>query len=186
MIGKQFISPVPKERLGLCSLFFPQLVQRRLQLSAQKPGLPVSHHCMSTFTECSSEKRILWHMYERYDTDTVHSHIASRFGNDEVVALLLRSGAKVTAVDSEGHTALHFAAVNGHIQCAKVLLGAGIDPFVKGGGRVEELAEGAAAKASIAASRTEDANAPATAQEMAHDSGHVAMDRMLYVASERS
>ena len=122
-----------------------------------------------------------------HNTITICRHIASRFGNDEIVSLLLRSGAKPALVDAEGHTALHFAAVNGHLQCAKTLLEAGVDPFVKAGGsnRIVESGDGGmagaagATAASTAEETTDDARVPATAQEMAHDAGQVAMDRML-------
>ena len=90
-------------------------------------------------------------------------------------------------VDAEGHTALHFAAVNGHLQCAKALLEAGADPFVKAGDGVAEEVEGkvaaAASAAAAAAAAAEEGTAKvgATAQEMAHDAGQIAMDRMLWV-----
>ena len=123
----------------------------------------------------------------RHITITTCRHIACRFGNDEIVSILLRSGAKPALVDAEGHTALHFAAVNGHLQCAKTLLEAGADPFVKAGvsNRIMENGDGGTAGAAVATAAStaeetiDDARVPATAQEMAHDAGQVAMDRML-------
>ncbi len=48
----------------------------------------------------------------------------------EVVALLLKNGAKVSATDSEGKTALHHAAAGGNTEAIKLLIerGAEVDP----------------------------------------------------------
>ena len=40
--------------------------------------------------------------------------------------MLLDHGAKINAATDEGHTALHIAAENGHIQAVKILLDRGI------------------------------------------------------------
>jgi ankyrin repeat protein len=58
-------------------------------------------------------------------------HVASRFGFDDVVKLLLEVCA-VNEIDEEGYTALHHAAEKGHLEVAKMLSNAR-------GARVERL-----------------------------------------------
>src|SRR5262249_52566603 len=51
--------------------------------------------------------------------------IAAAFGSDKVVALLLARGADQTARDAvRGDTALHYAALTGHKEAARLLLAA--------------------------------------------------------------
>eukprot|EP00953_Heterococcus_sp_UTEX-ZZ885_P013445 7684-Heterococcus_DN1.PRE.3 len=54
---------------------------------------------------------------------------AARFGDakPEVVALLLANGATVDLRDKHGQTPLCYAAITGHVQCAKLLLAVGAD-----------------------------------------------------------
>jgi ankyrin repeat protein len=54
-------------------------------------------------------------------------HVASRAGNAEVVALLLRGGANAKALTSNGVSALHYAAVAGVTGAVTALLDAGVD-----------------------------------------------------------
>jgi len=48
-----------------------------------------------------------------------------------IVNLLLQAGATVDAVDNDGYTALHDAAIMGKIQVVEALLNAGADKALK-------------------------------------------------------
>jgi uncharacterized protein len=56
-------------------------------------------------------------------------HTTARFGDakPEMVSLLLANGATVDLRDKHGQTPLYYAAITGHVQCAKLLLAAGAD-----------------------------------------------------------
>eukprot|EP00290_Baffinella_frigidus_P047422 CAMPEP_0180402996 /NCGR_PEP_ID=MMETSP0989-20121125/39185_1 /TAXON_ID=697907 /ORGANISM="non described non described, Strain CCMP2293" /LENGTH=304 /DNA_ID=CAMNT_0022406193 /DNA_START=24 /DNA_END=935 /DNA_ORIENTATION=- len=47
---------------------------------------------------------------------------AARHGQASMVTLLLRRGARADAIAASGNTALHNAAIGGHVECASVLL----------------------------------------------------------------
>ena len=47
---------------------------------------------------------------------------AARLGSTDRVQDLLRRGARAVATDSQGHTALHHAAKQGHTDVVKVIL----------------------------------------------------------------
>ena len=62
----------------------------------------------------------------QHDFSSVTSlHLASRFGLQSLVELLLRKSEDVNSKGEDGTTALHAAALNGHHECARVLLGHG-------------------------------------------------------------
>lgn len=48
--------------------------------------------------------------------------LASYYGHEQTVTLLLKHGASVHATDSGGNTALHWAAFNSHVNCARLLI----------------------------------------------------------------
>lgn len=53
---------------------------------------------------------------------------ASSFNKNEKVKDLLAKGADINAFDGHHMTALHYAAINGHLEIARTLLDAGADP----------------------------------------------------------
>jgi ankyrin repeat protein len=53
------------------------------------------------------------------------------FSNTAAVEILIKNGADVNAVNSEGQTPLIFATLNGSVDCVKLLLTAGADVEVK-------------------------------------------------------
>jgi ankyrin repeat protein len=54
---------------------------------------------------------------------------AAEHGHQEIVSILLTSGANVNKVNSEGKTALSLAAEKGHLEIVKLLLAAGADIY---------------------------------------------------------
>jgi glycerophosphodiester phosphodiesterase len=55
-------------------------------------------------------------------------HIAARNGNEKLIKYLLAKGADVKATTTEhNYTALHLAAIDGHMEAAKLLVDAGIE-----------------------------------------------------------
>ena len=50
---------------------------------------------------------------------------SARYGEDELLQMLLSSGADANYVDESGSTAIHKAAANGQIQCLQILINAG-------------------------------------------------------------
>ena len=56
---------------------------------------------------------------------------AARAGNSSDVARLLIAGSEVNAADANGHTALMFAAMAGHLPVVRVLIEAGADTSLK-------------------------------------------------------
>lgn len=59
---------------------------------------------------------------------TTGLHLAAEWGYHEIADLLIKSGAKVDAIDSCRKTPLLWAAANGHEEIARLLLAAGADP----------------------------------------------------------
>lgn len=57
-------------------------------------------------------------------------HVAAERAHNDILEVLQKHGAKVNAVDTLGQTALHRAALAGHIQTCKLLLSFGADPSV--------------------------------------------------------
>jgi ankyrin repeat protein len=57
----------------------------------------------------------------------LHQAVKAECGDPAMVELLLANGAEVNKRAELGQTALYFAAMFGHIQCAKVLISAGAD-----------------------------------------------------------
>ncbi|OHT09138.1 hypothetical protein TRFO_22155 [Tritrichomonas foetus] len=76
-------------------------------------------------------------------------HIAAKLGFHEIISYLLEQGANVYACDNKGNTPLHFAVVNKHKDCVKILLDAKADmlsrnenhesPFVLSTGEISAL-----------------------------------------------
>jgi len=58
-------------------------------------------------------------------------HWASLMGKNDTVQALIERGGNVSQVTRHGRTPLHYAADQGHIQCASILLNAGADITVK-------------------------------------------------------
>ena len=63
----------------------------------------------------------------RYEDLNRSLYEAARFGQSEVVKLLIAAGANVHAVNKNGMTALHRAAICGNNEIAKLLIAAGAD-----------------------------------------------------------
>lgn len=57
-------------------------------------------------------------------------HVAAERAHNDILEVLQKHGAKVNAVDTLGQTALHRAALAGHIQTCKLLLSFGADPSI--------------------------------------------------------
>ncbi|KAI9015599.1 ankyrin repeat-containing domain protein, partial [Hyaloraphidium curvatum] len=60
----------------------------------------------------------------RHDGGATPLYLAAQEGHIEVVRRLLRHGARVDAVDTDGWVPLHAAAQNGHLTCVELLLDA--------------------------------------------------------------
>ncbi len=78
--------------------------------------------------------------------------MASRAGSTEKVQMLVDAGASVSAVNSQGNTPLHLAAINGHEATCKVLVTElGADPTVrnKEGSTCVDVAKNPATKAAL-------------------------------------
>jgi ankyrin repeat protein len=58
-------------------------------------------------------------------------HHAALSGCDEILTILLNSGADVNARDRDGFTALFLASMNGHRKCLSTLMAAGADPSIR-------------------------------------------------------
>ena len=70
----------------------------------------------------------------RQDADDATAlHLASYFGHDWIVGLLLVNGANVRAATDDGRTPLHLAAEKDHDAVVELLLAAGADPNVQDG-----------------------------------------------------
>lgn len=68
---------------------------------------------------------------ERYDYDSVTPlHLAAQEGHTEIIALLLRAGAKVSERGASNMDALDFATYNRRHDAVKFLIDAGANPFV--------------------------------------------------------
>jgi hypothetical protein len=55
------------------------------------------------------------------------AHFAAWDGKDEILAYLLKAGAKADVVGEDGYTPLFLAAAGGHLACAKILVESGVD-----------------------------------------------------------
>ena len=58
-------------------------------------------------------------------------HVACYHGHDEVVQLLVTSGAEVNSLDSWRRTPLHRSAATGHVAVCRLLLASGAKPTLK-------------------------------------------------------
>ena len=58
-------------------------------------------------------------------------HVASRCGNLEIVELLVKHGANISAVDAKGRTCLHCAVQSGHNSCLRFLLQTGCQEIIE-------------------------------------------------------
>jgi uncharacterized protein len=69
------------------------------------------------------------------DSSRTAMHYAAINGNLQIIAILIKAGAKLDPVDPLENTPLHLAADNGQTEAAKLLLDAGaeVDPQNKGG-----------------------------------------------------
>ncbi|XP_041819947.1 myotrophin [Chelmon rostratus] len=76
-------------------------------------------------------------------------HLASDFGQTEVVEFLISKGADINALDKHGLSPLMFACFESHVSCVKVLLekGADKDQKLPDGTTVSEAIENADIKA---------------------------------------
>ena len=52
-------------------------------------------------------------------------HLASYWGDSEIVKMLIEAGADVNAVNKDGETALYWASLKGHQEIIKILKEAG-------------------------------------------------------------
>lgn len=92
-------------------------------------------------------------------------HVAAERAHNDILEVLQKHGAKVNAVDTLGQTALHRAALAGHIQTCKLLLSFGADPSVvslqgftaaqMGNEAVQQILNGTVAAASLTLPRRE-------------------------------
>ena len=57
--------------------------------------------------------------------DRTALHVAAREGHEDVVKLLVSSGAEVNLQDEDDYSPLHYACMEGHIAVATILLGSG-------------------------------------------------------------
>ncbi|XP_051523542.1 poly [ADP-ribose] polymerase tankyrase-2 isoform X1 [Myxocyprinus asiaticus] len=57
-------------------------------------------------------------------------HLAAEKSHNDIIEVLVKHKAKVNAVDNLGQTALHHAALCGHLQTCRLLLSAGCDPLL--------------------------------------------------------
>jgi len=57
-------------------------------------------------------------------------HVAAERAHNDVMEVLHKHGAKMNALDTLGQTALHRAALAGHLQTCRLLLSYGSDPSI--------------------------------------------------------
>ncbi|XP_051959075.1 poly [ADP-ribose] polymerase tankyrase-2-like isoform X2 [Xyrauchen texanus] len=57
-------------------------------------------------------------------------HLAAEKSHNDIIEVLVKHKAKVNVVDNLGQTALHHAALCGHLQTCRLLLSAGCDPLI--------------------------------------------------------
>jgi hypothetical protein len=104
---------------------------------------------------------------------------AAAHGADEVVALLIKLGADVSAADGYGYTSLHLAAEKGNLNTVKQLVRAG----AKLGAKTKALPGGIAPGAAPGEPAAKLAPVPArTALEIATDQGHAEVAAFLKTA----
>jgi Ankyrin repeats (3 copies)/Ankyrin repeats (many copies) len=112
-------------------LGWTQQAKTRLRAAISSPPDPLFAACVWGFSEIIIDLPVITNIPELTVQRGRGLGIASTYGHEAVVRLLLKQGADVKAEDEGGWTALHCAAESGHEAVVRLLLEQGVDVKAK-------------------------------------------------------
>jgi ankyrin repeat protein len=98
----------------------PWELEYQLDDSISSPPSKFLLACAFGFTEVIKDPKVPTDARNQHGRTGLH--LASRYGHDDVVQLLLDKGAKTDVLDTDGKAPLYLAVYNGHLRAAEILL----------------------------------------------------------------